>query len=83
MEIYNEKVRDLLESASTRHGRQLRVREHPKFGPYVQDLSRHAVFDADSCLNLLSIGMKRRTSAPNAHQRHSRSVLSVSGSRPT
>ena len=37
MEIYNEKVRDLLESRSTGkivHG--LRVREHPKDGPYVE-----------------------------------------------
>lgn len=37
MEIYNEKVRDLLESRSTgkiAHG--LRVREHPKDGPYVE-----------------------------------------------
>ena len=37
MEIYNEKVRDLLSSsgsANTTHA--LRVREHPKFGPYVE-----------------------------------------------
>ncbi len=73
MEIYNEKVRDLLES--TNGARRLRVREHPKFGPYVQELSRHAVHDAGHCLDLLNAGMKRRTSAPNAHQKHSRLVL--------
>lgn len=36
MEIYNEKVHDLLRSgfAPAQHG--LRVREHPKDGPYVE-----------------------------------------------
>ncbi len=33
MEIYNEKVRDLLDDGQSA---QMRVREHPKFGPYVQ-----------------------------------------------
>ena len=39
MEIYNEKVRDLLQEPdllASRNAKQLRVREHPKFGPYVQ-----------------------------------------------
>lgn len=40
LEIYNERVRDLLTPA-TNHS--LRVREHPRLGPYVQDLSRHLV----------------------------------------
>lgn len=40
LEIYNERVRDLLAPA-TNHS--LRVREHPRLGPYVQDLSRHLV----------------------------------------
>ena len=36
MEIYNEKVHDLLRSGfgAAQHG--LRVREHPKDGPYVE-----------------------------------------------
>lgn len=34
-EIYNERVRDLLPSTDTR-GCELRVREHPKDGPYVE-----------------------------------------------
>lgn len=39
MEIYNEKVRDLLNnnaSAPIKSPVTLRVREHPKFGPYVE-----------------------------------------------
>ena len=34
MEIYNEKVRDLLNDKP--NSEHLKVREHPKFGPYVQ-----------------------------------------------
>ncbi|XP_033218346.1 centromere-associated protein E-like [Belonocnema kinseyi] len=35
LEIYNERVRDLLKPTSSASG--LRVREHPRLGPYVQD----------------------------------------------
>lgn len=35
LEIYNERVRDLLREESSRQ-RNLKVREHPKDGPYVQ-----------------------------------------------
>jgi len=46
MEIYNEKVRDLLkEKSSTQSTVQLKVREHPKSGPYVQGIT---VFFIDS-----------------------------------
>ncbi|RCH93343.1 kinesin-like protein Klp8 [Rhizopus azygosporus] len=37
IEIYNEKVRDLLNPANKGN---LKVREHPTIGPYVEDLSR-------------------------------------------
>ena len=36
MEIYNEKVRDLLRPAKGKDQYNLKVREHPKEGPYVQ-----------------------------------------------
>lgn len=42
LEIYNEKVKDLLQSNSSH---SLRVREHPSMGPYVQSLSTHLVSD--------------------------------------
>lgn len=46
LEIYNERVRDLLGSSNTTsHG--LRVREHRTQGPYVEDLSQHSVNDYD------------------------------------
>ena len=36
MEIYNERVRDLLRPASSKQLHNLRVREHPTEGPYVE-----------------------------------------------
>nr|XP_029503473.1 kinesin-like protein KIF13B [Oncorhynchus nerka] len=48
MEIYNEKVRDLLDPKGSRQA--LRVREHKVFGPYVDGLSRLAV----ACYKVLS-----------------------------
>lgn len=44
LEIYNEKVKDLLGGEVTH---SLKVREHPRLGPYVQDLSKHLVSDYD------------------------------------
>lgn len=44
LEIHNERVRDLLRPDQTM-SHSLRVREHPKRGPYVQDLSSHLVYD--------------------------------------
>jgi kinesin family protein 16B len=42
LEIYNERVKDLL---SREPSHNLRVREHPRLGPYVQQLSHHLVTD--------------------------------------
>lgn len=44
LEIYNERVRDLLGN-SNNSGHGLRVREHRTQGPYVEDLSLHPVND--------------------------------------
>lgn len=44
LEIHNERVRDLLRLDQSQ-SHSLRVREHPKKGPYVQDLSSHLVYD--------------------------------------
>lgn len=37
LEVYNEKIHDLLAPGMD----QLKVREHPVYGPYVVDLSKH------------------------------------------
>lgn len=57
MEIYCERVRDLLNPKS-RGG--LRVREHPLMGPYVQDLSRLAVTSFEDIADLMDSGNKAR-----------------------
>ena len=54
MEIYNEKVHDLLDpmisaSSSNKHG--LKVREHNVLGPYVDGLSQLAVISYQVLLN--------------------------------
>lgn len=43
LEIYNERVRDLLGNSSNNSSHGLRVREHRTQGPYVEDLSQHSV----------------------------------------
>ncbi|XP_044059645.1 kinesin-like protein KIF13B isoform X6 [Siniperca chuatsi] len=72
MEIYNEKVRDLLDPKG---GRQtLRVREHKVLGPYVDGLSRLAVASYKDVESLMSEGNKSRTvAATNMNEESSRS----------
>lgn len=66
LEIYNEKVRDLLKNANTnqmKSSHNLRVREHPRDGPYVQDLSKHSVVSYDALAALMMKGNSNRTTA--------------------
>ncbi|XP_026742952.1 kinesin-like protein KIN-7L, chloroplastic [Trichoplusia ni] len=75
LEIYNERVHDLLSgevplppchSLPRRKGnarKDLRVREHPSKGPYVQNLRRVAVQDAEALLTLVEEGTRRRRTA--------------------
>ncbi|XP_051920237.1 kinesin-like protein KIF13B isoform X4 [Hippocampus zosterae] len=72
MEIYNEKVRDLLDPKGGRH--TLRVREHKVLGPYVDGLSRLAVASYKDIEVLMSEGNKSRTvAATNMNEESSRS----------
>nr|XP_006811532.1 PREDICTED: uncharacterized protein LOC102808319 [Saccoglossus kowalevskii] len=73
LEIYNERVRDLLH-ARRKHTYTLKVREHPKEGPYVQDLSWHNVPDLAAVQNLIDKGnANRTTAATQMHDASSRS----------
>ncbi|KAI8344373.1 hypothetical protein BC941DRAFT_447346 [Chlamydoabsidia padenii] len=70
IEIYNERVRDLL-NPRTKH---LKVREHPSLGPYVEDLSRLVVNSFDDIEHLMDEGNKARTvAATNMNETSSRS----------
>ncbi|KAK5880466.1 hypothetical protein CesoFtcFv8_023490 [Champsocephalus esox] len=72
MEIYNEKVRDLLDPKGNRQA--LRVREHKVMGPYVDGLSRLAVACYTDIESLMSEGNKSRTvAATNMNEESSRS----------
>ncbi|XP_061685494.1 kinesin-like protein KIF16B isoform X2 [Syngnathoides biaculeatus] len=62
LEIYNERVRDLLRRKSTQTY-NLRVREHPKDGPYVEDLSKHLVQNYGEVEELMEAGNIKRTTA--------------------
>uniref|UniRef100_A0A8K9XJ38 Kinesin-like protein n=1 Tax=Oncorhynchus mykiss TaxID=8022 RepID=A0A8K9XJ38_ONCMY len=71
MEIYCERVRDLLNPKSKG---TLRVREHPIMGPYVEDLSKLAVTGYNDIQDLMDCGNKARTvAATNMNETSSRS----------
>lgn len=57
MEIYCERVRDLL---NPKNKNNLRVREHPLLGPYVEDLSKLAVTNYQDIHDLMDEGNKAR-----------------------
>lgn len=57
MEIYCERVRDLL---NPKNKGNLRVREHPLLGPYVEDLSKLAVMSYQDIHDLIDEGNKAR-----------------------
>uniref|UniRef100_A0A671LDV8 Kinesin-like protein n=1 Tax=Sinocyclocheilus anshuiensis TaxID=1608454 RepID=A0A671LDV8_9TELE len=74
LEIYNERVRDLLRGAEQKKPAPLRVREHPEKGPYVQGLSQHVVTDYKQAVDLLEEGIANRiTAATHVHDASSRS----------
>ncbi|KAF8334965.1 uncharacterized protein EI90DRAFT_3280114 [Cantharellus anzutake] len=60
IEIYNEKVKDLL---NPKNKGNLKVREHPILGPYVEDLSKLMVSSYTDMMTLMDEGNKARTVA--------------------
>ncbi|KAJ1730427.1 hypothetical protein LPJ61_003013, partial [Coemansia biformis] len=83
LEIYNEKVRDLLNPLSTGG---LRVREHPSLGPYVEDLTKAAVSSFGQVLEHMVQGNRARTVAAtnmNAMSSRSHAVFTIVVTRRT
>lgn len=71
LEIYCERVRDLLSPSAKNN---LRVREHPMLGPYVEDLTKLAVTSFTDINDLIDEGNKARTvAATNMNETSSRS----------
>ncbi|PWA00493.1 hypothetical protein BB558_003456 [Smittium angustum] len=61
LEIYNEKVFDLLDPEKKR--KTLRIREHPSLGPYVEDLTKAAVSSFNEIHAVLQAGNTQRVTA--------------------
>ncbi|KAI8826691.1 uncharacterized protein EV422DRAFT_592939 [Fimicolochytrium jonesii] len=77
IEIYNERVRDLLNPVVKNN---LRVREHPSLGPYVEDLSKLVVRSYEEIATLMDEGNKARTTAEtnmNATSSRSHAVFTI------
>ena len=75
-EIYSELVYDLLNPSE----HDLKVRQHPELGPYVEGLSRIPVMDFTSIHALLEKGNKYRTTAAtkmNARSSRSHAILTL------
>eukprot|EP00667_Euglena_gracilis_P002644 EG_transcript_2649 len=64
LEIYNEKVQDLLSKKSTGH--DLKIVHDPLLGPVVKGLTEHVVTTWDEVNRLLLHGMHTRTTASTA-----------------
>ncbi len=80
LEIYNEKVRDLLGTGAQGPDADMRVREHPKDGPYVEGLTVQPVSTFAEVENLLVQGGKLRMVAStkmNAESSRSHAIFQL------
>lgn len=82
LEVYNEKIHDLLVTREQTNQRRmpLRVREHPVNGPYVADLSANIVSSYNDVQGWLALGNKQRATAAtgmNDKSSRSHSVLTL------
>ena len=86
MEIYMEKVRDLLSDGKEQNKHNLKVRLHPITGPFVEGLSCHQIHSWEECLKLLHIGQASRTVAAtrmNDVSSRSHAILKISVTQTT
>ncbi|XP_031732553.1 uncharacterized protein kif16bb isoform X2 [Anarrhichthys ocellatus] len=63
LEIHNERVQDLLKKRTTPSDGGLRVREHPRDGTYVENLSKLLVHNHSDMEDLINLGNANRTTA--------------------
>ena len=64
LEIYNERTRDLFDPSGSK--KNLKVRDNPKSGPYVQNLTKTAVSDYPALQRAMDAGTAARTVAATA-----------------
>eukprot|EP00753_Platysulcus_tardus_P020392 PLAT8018.2.p1 GENE.PLAT8018.2~~PLAT8018.2.p1 ORF type:complete len:1234 (-),score=747.63 PLAT8018.2:64-3765(-) len=80
LEIYNEKVRDLFNPDSPKNKKGLKVREHPKKGPYVDGLKTLPVTTYAEIDQLMQDGSAARTvhaTAMNASSSRAHTIFTV------
>jgi hypothetical protein len=80
VEIYNERVHDLLIPVSKRTQGGLRVREHKKFGVYVEELTKYAVDSYQALEAKMNEGNHNRTVAStlmNACSSRAHTIISI------
>ena len=76
LEIYSEEVRDLLSKENT----ELKIRQHPKYGIYIEGLTQCLVESYQSINSLLSSGNKERIVACtqlNSRSSRSHAILTI------
>jgi hypothetical protein len=61
IEIYNEKVQDLLVAPNKRPKEGLKIRQHPKIGVYIEDVVKVPVSSYEEIENQIDEGTKNRT----------------------
>lgn len=80
LEIYNERVQDLLIPISKRAKEGLKIREHKTLGIYVEGLSKHFVDTYDSIEEKMEEGSKNRSIAAtemNASSSRAHTIISI------
>ena len=78
LEIYSEEVKDLLRRDNPPGG--LTVRQHPEYGPYVENLTQLVVEDYKSIKRLIDQGNKERSTAAtlmNSRSSRSHAILTL------
>jgi hypothetical protein len=81
LEIYNEQVQDLLAPPQSRIKGELKVREHPKTGVFVEALSKVDVSSFNEINDFIDRGNKHRTVAAtqmNATSSRAHTVITIS-----
>ena len=80
LEIYNEKVQDLLIDPSTRPLGGLKIREHKQLGVYVQDLGKHPVDSYEAIEEKMDMSQRNKTigsTQMNATSSRAHTVISI------
>lgn len=80
VEIFLEKVRDLLKGNQGNNSKSLKVREHPTDGPFVEGAVSAEILNFTECMKLMEIGSKNRviaTTKMNEQSSRSHAIFTI------